>query len=233
MKLITDINKMGLPASVKVLVVFPHPDDETVFTAGLLQKLQKNGNNLRLIIFTSGEASTLTNGLAVKQNLGKVRENELELAMSTLGVNDVQIADFPDGRLAESPSMYSYLKGNVLDYKPNLIVTYEPSGVYGHPDHIALSKAVTTLQAEIPSFDVLYATVPVTYLHSKNSLKMARNPDQVKPIKPDYVLLLTPSEMLKKYKAMQAHKTQFSFNLKDALRWVLNGLWMMEFYAKR
>lgn len=232
MKLITNLNNMGLPASVKVLVVFPHPDDETVFTAGLLQKLQKNGNDFRLIVFTSGEASTLTNGLDTRQSLGEVRETELEQAMRTLGVKDFQVADFPDGKLTESHGMYDYLKGVVLDYRPNLIVTYEPSGIYGHPDHIALSRAVTALHTETPSFDILYATVPKTYLHSKNSLKMAENPEQVKPLRPDFVLLLSLSEIQRKYKAMQAHKTQFSFNLKDALRWVWNGLWIMEFYAK-
>ena len=82
-----------------VLVVSPHPDDETVAVGGLLHDLVAAGWRVRLVSVTDGEAA-----YPAVSGLGAVRRRELASALDRLGIADATIIHrlaLPDGHVAE------------------------------------------------------------------------------------------------------------------------------------
>ncbi len=113
---------------------------------------------------------------------------------------------------------------------PNVLVTYEPSGVYGHSDHIEVSKIVTEL-AHALKIGLIYSTVAPDYKSSENSLKMAADRSQIKPLIPNKVLHLTFKEYVSKLKALSLYRSQVS--LKHEFRHKIYTMYKMlnEYYV--
>ncbi len=123
----------------KLLVVFPHPDDETVMTAGLILRALKLGWQVRVLIVTNGGRGKIFihgNGRSATE----IRLDELSKAMRVLRVADWKCGGFEDARLKNSTSWQKWVGKELEDFNPNLVVSYGPGGVTGHPDHIVLSK---------------------------------------------------------------------------------------------
>src|SRR5437763_114693 len=92
-------------ATRKLLAVLAHPDDECLGVGGTLAKYASEGVEVSLITATRGDAGRYR-GLAQndpqhpgREALGKIREVELRAAAATLGVRDVALLDYADGRL--------------------------------------------------------------------------------------------------------------------------------------
>ena len=120
-----------------------HPDDESFGLGAIISSLVDAGARVDVLCFTHGEASTL--GAAV--DLGDMRARELEEAARHLGVHRVRLLSFPDGHLSEvEPSVLDALveeHGRDVD----VMVSFEPSGVTGHPDHQAATAAAHRVAA--------------------------------------------------------------------------------------
>ena len=210
MKKSAKLTDMGISKKSKVLIIYPHPDDEAFCNGGLIQKLVKNSVDCFVLCLTKGEASTLKFTLTGEDSLPAVREQEFNSVMKALGVINFEITTFPDGGLkAEKEQVTNFLKTKIDKLKSDVLITYEPSGVYGHPDHIALSKVVTDLAQEM-SLKLIYSTVPKTFKVSPSSLKMAEDPMQVKPLEPNFILKLSLGEFFKKLKTLGLYKSQFN-----------------------
>lgn len=118
-----------------LMVVFPHPDDETMATGGLLLTAKKLGWKTMTVVLTKGEAGQ--NYL----NKDLDRLEELKKAIKILKVDEFVVGDFSDGKLRQTENMWSkWLQDQLIKYNPGWVVTYDPSGLTGHPDHIALSN---------------------------------------------------------------------------------------------
>ncbi len=193
----------------KILIVFPHPDDETFGAGCLIQKALKIGASVKVLILTKGEASTLKNGVNDPAQLPVIREIEFKNVMSLLGVKDYSIENFPDKGLRETADeVINYLAHELRTYTPDVVVTYEPSGIYGHPDHIALTKMVEDLHKEF-DFKLVYSTVEPGYMPSEHLLKMAEHPEEIKPLFPSNFINLSLRELLNKIKCFNLYKSQF------------------------
>ena len=121
-----------------VAAVVAHPDDETFGLGALLANLASEGREVRVLCFTHGEASTI----GAREGLGEVRRRELLSAAEVLGVADVALLDFPDGRLdAVSDAELDACIVTWLTTDVAALVVLEPQGVTGHPDHRAASGA--------------------------------------------------------------------------------------------
>lgn len=118
-----------------LMVIFPHPDDETMASGGLLLAAKRQGWKTIVVTLTKGEAGQ--NYLNKKLN----RVEELKNAAKILKVDELIIGNFPDGKLRQTAASWSkWLNVQIIKYNPSWIVTYDPSGLTGHPDHIALSN---------------------------------------------------------------------------------------------
>lgn len=132
--------------SRSVLAVFAHPDDETL-TAGVLSDAgARPGVDVRTLTLTRGENGY--GGLATERppNLTAIRESELREYGAVLGVDHQEIWDYPDGALqsASDRALLDRLVDRIRQWKPDLVLTFDPAGGYnGHPDHRAAGRVTT------------------------------------------------------------------------------------------
>jgi len=100
--------KLAVPFGVRLLVFAPHPDDETIGAGGLIQRVLKNGGQVRVLFVTNGDGFTDGVRQEVKWRptlstdfieYGKRRQNEARQALLSLGVRaeDAVFLGFPDG----------------------------------------------------------------------------------------------------------------------------------------
>lgn len=151
---------MNPSESKRLLAVLAHPDDESFGIGGTLAFYAHQGVRVDLFCATRGEAGDVDEsfrqgGLTVAQ----VREKELHCAAETLGICQVILPGYRDSGMAGSvahqhpqalirqPTEQVALQ--VADWirklQPQVVITFDPSGGYMHPDHIAIHRA--TLRA--------------------------------------------------------------------------------------
>ena len=158
-----------------LLLVHAHPDDETINNGATMAKYVSEGVRVTLVTCTRGEeGEVLVPELAdlassKSDKLGKHREGELANAMAALGVKDFRFLGAPEvvyrdsGMLGTEPNnrsdvfwqaglddAASYLVKIIREVKPQVLVTYDEFGGYGHPDHIQAHR-VAMRAAELAS----------------------------------------------------------------------------------
>jgi LmbE family N-acetylglucosaminyl deacetylase len=131
-------------ARLRLLAVLPHPDDETLGMGSTLARYAAEGAQTYLICATRGERGWFDSegpnpGLA---GVARIREAELRCASERLGIHEVRFLDYIDGDLdqANPEEIIGRIASHLRRIKPHVVVTFGPDGVYGHPDHIALSQ---------------------------------------------------------------------------------------------
>jgi LmbE family N-acetylglucosaminyl deacetylase len=129
---------------LKLLAVLAHPDDESLAMGGTLVRYAAEGIETCLVTATRGErgwwgAPEDYPGLA---GLGRLREAELRAAAQVLGLREVHYLDYIDGDLdqADPGEAVARIAEHVRRIRPQVVVTFDPAGAYGHPDHIAVSQ---------------------------------------------------------------------------------------------
>jgi LmbE family N-acetylglucosaminyl deacetylase len=141
-----------------LMCILAHPDDESLGTGGILAKYAAEGVGTYLITATRGErgwSGPPENNPGLRA-LGQHREEELRGAAHTLGVREVQLLDYLDGDLdqADVQEAVHQIVGALRRVRPQVVVTFDPFGVYGHPDHIAISQF--TMAAIVSAADPAY-----------------------------------------------------------------------------
>lgn len=133
--------------TLKLLAIFPHPDDETLGMGSTLARYAAEGVEASLLCATRGERGWFDSegpnpGL---EGLGRLREAELRCAAETLGLQEVSFLDYVDGDVdrADPKEILGRLVAHLRRIRPQVVVTFAPDGAYGHPDHIALSQFTT------------------------------------------------------------------------------------------
>lgn len=133
--------------TLRLMGVFAHPDDESMGAGGLLAKYGNEGVETYLVTATRGERGWFgeEKDYPGPDALGEIRERELCAAAKTLGVHDVAFLDYVDGDLdrAEPAEVISKIAAHIRRVRPHVVVTFDPNGAYGHPDHIAICQFAT------------------------------------------------------------------------------------------
>jgi N-acetyl-1-D-myo-inositol-2-amino-2-deoxy-alpha-D-glucopyranoside deacetylase len=144
----------------RLLLVHAHPDDESIGTGATMAKYAAEGAQVTLVTCTLGELGeiippSLAQLAAEKEDrLGEYRIGELAAACDVLGVTDHRFLGGP-GRWRDSGMMgtpanddprcfwradvdeaAAALLGIIREVQPQVLVTYDANGFYGHPDHI-------------------------------------------------------------------------------------------------
>jgi len=130
----------------RILGVYAHPDDECYCAGGTMAYYASLGAECKVISATRGEAGEIHDAHAAsRKTLGEVREQELIGACHALGVQQVQCFDYLDGHLADAD--HTHVVGDVVaairEFQPDVVITFGDDGAYGHPDHVAISRATT------------------------------------------------------------------------------------------
>jgi LmbE family N-acetylglucosaminyl deacetylase len=139
----------------RLLAVFAHPDDEAFGVGGTLAKYAAQDTYVTLICATRGEVGEIAPGTgATPETLGQVREGELRCAAQALGVRDLIFLGYRDSGMAGTPenddprslhradpqAVTPELVRWMRALKPHVVITFDPSGGYGHPDHLAVHR---------------------------------------------------------------------------------------------
>ena len=142
----------------RLLGAFAHPDDEGIVSGALLQ-YSTSGVETGLVCATRGEVGEIADpALATPENLGQVREGEMRAAAEVLGVHNLWFLDYRDSGMAGTPEnadarafaqasaaeVVGKLVKIIREFRPQVIVTFDESGAYGHPDHIAIYRYTTS-----------------------------------------------------------------------------------------
>ncbi len=147
-----------LPRWESVLAVVAHPDDESFGLGAVLDGFARAGATVSVLCLTRGEASTVgTPG----PDLSQVRAMELQSAARQLGVASAVLRAYPDGGLAQvEPETLVTEVLREVDARPvQGVLVFDPSGVSGHPDHTAATKAALDAAAR-RGLPVLGWTIP-------------------------------------------------------------------------
>lgn len=137
----------------KILLCLAHPDDEILGPGGTIARYAQNGAYVELVCATRGEAGEIADPtLATPETLAEVREQELRCAAGTLGINQVTFLGYRDSGMdgteenqrpdafmnADANEVIAQLVAIIRRVQPQVVITFEPFGGYGHPDHIAI-----------------------------------------------------------------------------------------------
>lgn len=176
-----------------LLAVHAHPDDESLTMAATLAQAAARGDRVTLVTATLGEQGEVIGddlqGLVADRadQLGGYRLTELRAACAALGIRDQRmlggVGGFRDSGMAGTPSAdhprafvrarpggpdhrraVAALAAVIDEVEPQVVLTYDADGGYGHPDHVAAHEVVLAAVAaadwQVPR--VLGVVRPVT-----------------------------------------------------------------------
>lgn len=136
------------------MAVHAHPDDEIFSTGGVYAKYAEQGIHTVLVTCTGGEEGEIVDPTMVaeevKPRLGEVRLGELHCATEVLGIERLEMLGYRDSGMAGTESNQHPASFHMADmeeatgrlvrlvrkYRPQVLVSYDENGSYGHPDHI-------------------------------------------------------------------------------------------------
>ena len=144
--------------SKTLLAILAHPDDEAFGLGGTLAHYAAEGVNVHLICATKGEAGKITSpDIPQDADRAQLREGELKNACIALGIRPPIFLGYEDsGRYERTQTdnpkallnvdemeLESSLHPHIARLTPDIILTFDPHGIYGHIDHIKMHRAAT------------------------------------------------------------------------------------------
>ena len=242
---------MRVSAAKRLLLVHAHPDDETINNGVTMAKYAASGAQVTLVTCTRGEegevlVTELANLASDKDDkLGEHREVELKDAMAQLGINDFRFLGAPNKKWRDSGMMGTPQneRGNVfwqadldeashelvkiiLEIQPQVLITYDEFGGYGHPDHIkahqvAMRAAELAAEQGWKVSKIYWNTIPRSVIQMGiekmkevgSDFFGAESVDELPFAKPDELattVVNAPEYVPQKLAAMKAHATQIS-----------------------
>jgi len=127
-----------------LLFSFAHPDDESFSGVGLACWCLARGIRVVLLCATRGEAGRPGDAdiSGAPSDVGAARERELRQAAWIIGIEHVHLLGYRDRELADADptAIRRQLVGQLREYRPAVVVTFDPNGFNRHPDHLAISR---------------------------------------------------------------------------------------------
>jgi LmbE family N-acetylglucosaminyl deacetylase len=163
---------------MSIVFLHAHPDDEAIFTGGTIWLLAANGWRVVVVMATGGEWGEAAAGFG-HADLAVVRRQETLDAARILGIAQVEFLGYHDSGLSGDPAhtcpnSLAWADGDEVAGRVAAIltgesaaalVTYDPEGIYGHPDHVVVHRAAMAAAEAAGVATVYEATVDREYLH--------------------------------------------------------------------
>lgn len=135
---------------MRVLYIFPHPDDESFGPANAMSKQRRQGHEVYLLTLTKGGATRQRHkyGYSVEE-MGEVRHKEMTNVAKTLDLSGMKVLALPDSGLKEMDprDIEIVIAGEVERLRPQVIVTYAVHGISGFHDHLVSHAVVKRVYA--------------------------------------------------------------------------------------
>ncbi|HKV02713.1 MAG TPA: PIG-L family deacetylase [Ktedonobacteraceae bacterium] len=220
-----------------VLVIFPHADDEAITCGGSLHHFAAGGSVVTLVLLTKGERGTPDAILNV--SLKDIRTREAQTVTAILGISKFIQEDFGDGELHDKrQELTTFIDTLIEREKPDLLITYDLAGFYGHADHITCSEIITELKkARFQEVPLWYVTFPKRVLaRVKPPEHMATDPHvQEKRTSPTHKIFIGVS-VFPKIKSWYTYKSQRASLTKGIMKflpiWFFLSMVLFEYFAE-
>jgi LmbE family N-acetylglucosaminyl deacetylase len=225
--------------ALTLMAVHAHPDDEAIGTGGVLARYGDEGVRTVLVTCTNGELGDGPGGVkpgeAGHDEAAVVarRHEELLASCAVLGINHLELLGYRDSGMDGWPqngadgsfwttpvkAASARLEELIEKYQPQVVVTYDERGLYGHPDHIQTHRATMAAvdRTGIPA-KVYYTAVPRSALASLAETLRAQGVELPEAIDedpgfgaPDEVITTTvdcAAVAGRKYDSLAAHASQ-------------------------
>lgn len=142
---------------MKILYIFPHPDDESFGPAPAMSKQRREGHEVYLLTLTKGGATKQRHkyGYSIEE-MGEVRHMEMLEVAKALDLSGMKVLDLPDSGLKEMDprDIEKVIKDEIERIKPDVVVTYAVHGISGFHDHLVdhavVKRAFVELKDKAP-----------------------------------------------------------------------------------
>jgi N-acetyl-1-D-myo-inositol-2-amino-2-deoxy-alpha-D-glucopyranoside deacetylase len=236
----------------RLLFVHAHPDDETLATGVAILHHVERGDDVHVLTCTLGEEgevipAELAHLEGAKDDpLADHRRTELARAVAVLGVTHHLLGATSGGdrpayrdsgmvgsRAFAHPRSFAgtelvpvadLMRATVAEIAPDVVVTYDPHGGYGHPDHVRVHDAVRLALAEMPSAPTLFVALTPRSWVAQDRAWLASHvpvrtgyavPSPSEPVAPSVVddtlvthAVVDASVVPRQMEALRAHATQ-------------------------
>jgi len=134
--------------AIKILYIFPHPDDESFGPAPAIARQLRKGHEVHLLTLTKGEATKERIRLGISQEeMGELRFREMQCVEKVLGLTSMTVLDLPDNQFKtlDPRIIEAAIETEVKRLKPDVLVTYPVHGISGFHDHLVCHAVVKRL----------------------------------------------------------------------------------------
>jgi len=181
-----------------LMAVHAHPDDEATTTGGVLARYAAEGIRTVLVTCTDGSCGDGPGGVKPGDPghdpaaVALMRRQELETSCEVLKISDLELLDYADSGMMGWPSndapgafwqtpvpeAAARLADLMRHYRPDVVVTYDENGFYGHPDHIQAHR-ITMAAVEMTDLTpkVYWTTMPRSMMRRFGEVMRELDPD--------------------------------------------------------
>jgi LmbE family N-acetylglucosaminyl deacetylase len=190
----------------RLLVVLPHPDDESYGCAGTLARLGADPDAATVFLcLTRGEASSMgpQRGMS-RDEVAALRARRLEEVAAVVDLDGLLIADLPDGGMARRPldELTAPIRAALESFRPGVVIGHDPRGVNAHPDHIASHWALRDALRDRKDVRFAMLAYPADLCEAvKPRLLFPTPEDEI-----DVAIHLTDEETEKKERCLRIHE---------------------------
>lgn len=192
-----------------ILLIFAHPDDESSGVSGTVKKYTQQGVPVDLITATRGEKGSRLD-VPAGADTGTAREAELRAAAAIMGIRNIYLLGYMDGKLykADIDEVANKIADIMRRVEPEIVITFGPDGISGHTDHITVGKAATRAFKKLSEENkgprkLYYVTIAASALPDADEYGVATRPDEEVTIATDISKYLDS-----KIKALSVHRSQ-------------------------
>jgi len=221
-----------------LMAVHAHPDDEASSTGGILARYADEGVRTVVVTCTNGELGDAPDGEKPdgpnhdEARVVATRLRELRESCAILGVSDLELLGYHDSGMmgwSNNEAREAFWQMPVAEaarplvalmerYRPEVVVTYDANGFYGHPDHIQAHR-ITIAAAEATGIvqKLYFPAIPMSAIPAFTAMLRAGGVDP--PAEDDEVDFGVADELIaaavdcsavvdRKYEALAAHRSQ-------------------------
>lgn len=150
----------------RILSIWAHPDDESWYLGGVMAAARLNGQPVCCLTATKGEEGSQDEARWPSNEIGSIRQTELENALRVLDVTDYHFLGYRDGSCSQIPEKQAgeAILEHIHKFQPDTVFTFGPAGSSGHPDHMAVSQwaSAAIKSASLKNKPTLYHAIEST-----------------------------------------------------------------------
>jgi len=137
---------------MKILYIFPHPDDESFGPAAAMYRQRQQGHEVHLLTLTKGEATKVRHELGVgKEEMGDIRYQEMQDVAEVLELSSLTVWDWPDSGLQDMDPrpLEKEIAAFIQALQPHILVSYPVHGISGFHDHLVTHALVKRVYLDL------------------------------------------------------------------------------------